>query len=41
MTKLRDSSYNLKRNFLNKHLIKLKLKDATINPTKSRAYNKN
>jgi len=41
MMKLRDSSYNLKRNFLNKHLTKLKPKDATINPTKSRAYNKN
>jgi len=37
MTKPRDSSYNLKRNFLNKHLIKLKPKDATTDPTKSRA----
>jgi len=41
MTKLRDSSHNLKRNILNKHLTKLKQKDTTINPTKSRAYNKN
>ena len=39
--KPKDSSNNLKRNFLNKHLTKLKLKDATKNPMKSRAYNKN
>jgi len=37
----KDSSHNLMRNFLNKHLTKLKLKDATTNLTKQRACDKN
>jgi len=32
--KPKDSSYNWKRNFSNKHLTRLKPKDATMNPTK-------
>ena len=33
MMKLKDSAHNLNRNFLNKHLTKLKPKDATTNRT--------